>query len=44
LESIEVLPEMQDAWENYRKNNPYVENLTWRAAVHSVKQLKKQID
>ncbi len=44
LESIEVLPEMQDAWENYRKNNSYVEDLTWREAVHSIKQLKNQID
>ena len=44
LESIESLPEMQDAWENYRKNNPYVEDLTWGEAVHSVKLLKEQID
>ena len=44
LESIEASPEMQDAWENYRKNNPYVEDLTWREAVHSIKQLKNQID
>ena len=44
LESIEASPEMQDAWENYRKNNPYVEDLTWGEAVHSVKLLKDQID
>ena len=44
LESIEASPEMQDAWENYRKNNPYVEGLTWGEAVHSVKLLKDQID
>ena len=44
LDSIESLPEMQDAWENYRKNNPYVEDLTWGEAVHSVKLLKEQID
>lgn len=44
LESIEALPEMQDAWENYRKNNPYVEDLTWSEAVRSVKLLMDQID
>ena len=44
LESIEASPEMQDAWENYRKNNPYVEDLTWGEAIHSVKLLKDQID
>ena len=44
LESIEASPEMLDAWENYRKNNPYVEDLTWGEAVHSVKLLKDQID
>ena len=44
LESIETLPKMQEAWENYRKNNPYVEDLTWSEAVHSVKLLKDQID
>ena len=44
LESIEVLPEMQNAWENYRKNNPYVENLSWGEAVHSVKLLKDRMD
>ena len=44
LESIESLPEMQDAWENYRKNNPYMEDLTWGEAVHSVKLLKEKID
>ena len=44
LESIEASPEMLDAWENYRKNNPYVEDLTWGEAVHSVKLLKEQID
>ena len=44
LESIETSPEMLDAWENYRKNNPYVEDLTWGEAVHSVKLLKDQID
>ena len=44
LESIEASPEMLDAWENYRKNNPYVEDLTWGEAIHSVKLLKDQID
>ena len=44
LESIETSPEMLDAWENYRKNNPYVEDLTWGEAIHSVKLLKDQID
>ena len=44
LESIESLPGMQEAWENYRKNNPYVEDLTWGEAIHSVKLLKDQID
>ena len=44
LESIETSPEMLDAWENYRKNNPYVEDLTWGDAIHSVKLLKDQID
>ena len=44
LESIEASPEMQDAWENYRKNNPYVEDLTWGEAIRSVKLLKDQID
>ena len=44
LESIEASPEMLDVWENYRKNNPYVEDLTWGEAVHSVKLLKDQID
>ncbi len=44
LESIEASPEMQDAWENYRKNNPYVEDLTWGEAIHSVKLLKDQIE
>lgn len=44
LESIEASPEMLDAWENYRKNNPYVEDLTWGDAIHSVKLLKDQID
>ncbi len=43
LERIEALPEMQDAWENYRKNNPYVEDLSWGEAVHSVKLLKDRI-
>ena len=28
----------------FRKNNPYVEDLTWGEAVHSVKLLKEQID
>ena len=44
LESIESLPEMQDAWENYRKHNSYVEDLIWSEAVRAVKLLKKQID
>ena len=44
LESIESLPGMQEAWENYRKNNPYVEDFTWGEAVRSVKLLKGQID
>jgi len=44
LESIEASPEIQDAWKNYRKNNPYVEDLTWGEAIHSVKLLKDQID
>lgn len=35
---------MQDAWENYRKTNPYEEDLTLGEAVHSVKLLKEQID
>ena len=35
---------MQEAWENYRKNNPYVEDFTWGEAVRSVKLLKGQID
>ena len=43
LESIEALPEMQDAWENYRKSNPYVKDLSWGEAVHSVKLLKDRI-
>ena len=44
LETIEVLPEMQDAWENYKKNNSYVEGLTWGEAVRAVKHLKEQIN
>ena len=44
LESIEMIPEMQNAWENYRNNNPYVENLSWGEAVHSVKLLKDRMD
>ena len=43
LDSIEALPEMQDAWENYRKNNSYVEELSWGEVVHSVKLLKDRI-
>lgn len=44
LEIIEALPEMQAAWENYRKNNSYVENLTWGEVIRSVKLLKVKID
>lgn len=43
LESIESSSAMQEAWENYRENNSYVEDLTWGEAVNAVKLLKEQI-
>ncbi len=43
LDSIESSSAMQDAWENYRENNSYVEDLTWREAVSAVKLLEEQI-
>ena len=44
LENIAEMPEMQTSWDNYRKNNPYVGELTWDDVIQSVLQLKALID
>ena len=44
LTSIARLEEMEQSWNRYREDNPYVGDLTWADAVQSVVQLKRRID